>query len=442
MKKITCLLLALVLALGLLAGCTGADAGGEAEEPAAPAEDSGAASEAPAEGEEGEVDISVLSYMGEGSKRTALKMITDAYSEAHPGVTFTIQDLDMGNFMSMLQTRMAAGDAPDLIMGAAMYNTHLIEAGQLMDLTGESFVEKTGADALSASTIDGKVYSLPIDWSIMGVFYNKDMFAEYNLEEPTTYAEFITAIETFVDAGIVPFTRAFKDANNVYCDFSTQWYPILERNQDLEYFQKIQSGEKKFSDFPESREALELFAERLSYPSDDDLGTDASVSLQRFAAGEYPMHIDGSWAVGDIIANNPDGNFGVFATPISDNVEENLMYLCTDDAWMVSSQTQHKDVVFDLLDFMVSNEGLEMWANNAVALTFIPTENEPTLPPLMQDIKAVYDAGNTMNIDKYPYFTGEAYDRFNKNIQLFVSMEDRDVDTFLAQLDSEFENLE
>ena len=41
-------------------------------------------------------------------------------------------------------------------------------------------------------------------------------------------------------------------------------------------------------------------------------------------------------------------------------------------------------------------------------------------------------------MDKYVFFSGEATDKFNKNMQLFVN--DPDVEATLKQLDKEFQN--
>ncbi len=422
MKKLLSLILTAALAGAALCGCAP-----KTENSSAPGAE--------------KTTISVLSYMGEGSKRTAFKALADAYTAQHPEVEFSIQDLDMGSFMNMLQTRISGGEAPDLIMGTAIGNRHLIEAGQLLDLTEEDFIRAMDPKDLASGTVEEKVYSLPVDWCIMGTFYNKDLFAQYGLSVPKTYTEFMDIIHTFEAAGIVPFTRPYKDANNVTCDFCTQWYPLLECTKNYSYFMDIQSGEKKFSDFPESRQAFDQFKERLDCASDDDIGTDASVSLQLFASGKYPMHINGSWAVGDIIANNPDGNFGVFATPISDDERENLLYQATDDSWMVSSQTKHKEEVLDFMRFMTSQEGVDLWAQQAVALTYIPASSDGMLPPVMQDIVAIAKADRTMNADKFLYFTGEAYDKFNMDCQLFAAMDDRDVDKILEQLDNDLTNL-
>ena len=59
-------------------------------------------------------------------------------------------------------------------------------------------------------SVGEKVYGVPVDRSIAGVFYNKDMFDEYQLKAPTTLSEFNEIIRTFEEQGVVPFVRAYK----------------------------------------------------------------------------------------------------------------------------------------------------------------------------------------------------------------------------------------
>ncbi len=84
--------------------------------------------------------------------------------------------------------------------------------------------------------------------------------------------------------------------------------------EDEKFYEKIQNGEKKFSDYPMFKLQADIYAARLSAKRDDDLGTDASRANQLFAS-EYPMCITGSWAIGDIRKNNPDGKFWLLQPP-------------------------------------------------------------------------------------------------------------------------------
>ena len=64
------------------------------------------------------------------------------------------------------------------------------EAGRLMDLSNEPFVDKVYKNALDASSYDGKVYGYPANFEYLGVFYNKELFKQAGIEKlPETREE-------------------------------------------------------------------------------------------------------------------------------------------------------------------------------------------------------------------------------------------------------------
>src|SRR5260370_23435005 len=52
----------------------------------------------------------------------------------------------------------------------------------------------------------GKWYGIPDYGEYVMVFYNKDMFTKYNVQVPTTLADFEAAMDTFVKAGVTPIS--------------------------------------------------------------------------------------------------------------------------------------------------------------------------------------------------------------------------------------------
>ena len=415
--KLSFIILAMTMTMGLMTGCSGK-------------------SSEKSESNDDKITLNAISFMGEDTKRNGFNKVIEAYEKANPGVEIKIQNLDYGTFTTTLQTRIGANDAPDLIFGTAILNQELVKSGQIEILNDYDILDQFTEDQLSCMTIEGNTYGVPLDRMVICAFYNKDMFEEYHVEVPSTLSEFYEVCQTFEEAGVTPFIRPYKDAAYIQYDLDTQLYPIIDKIDDVGFFTDLESGKTSFSSSKEMKEALELFAKRLSYLSGDDLGTDPAVSSQLFAAGESPMYINGSWTVGDILANNPDGNFGIFAVPISDNEDEIKMYAAVDDAWMVSSKSKHKENAIDFLKFLTSTEGLQIWSENAKAIPINGMEVK-SLDPLLQEVSEYIQSGKIVNVDKYVFFSGEATDKFNKNMQLFVN--DPDVEKTLKTLDSEFQ---
>ena len=61
------------------------------------------------------------------------------------------------------------------------------------------------------NSYQGSIYGVPMEQDLMGVYYNKDLFAAQGIDIPTTYAEFQAAADKFKDAGIVPIAFGNRD---------------------------------------------------------------------------------------------------------------------------------------------------------------------------------------------------------------------------------------
>ena len=136
---------------------------------------------------------------GAGTLQYLIEQLEDAESlsrledhlaefEQSSGIDVEVQQLDVDTMRTVLQTQLRSEEGPDVFnwgsgpgIGGA-----LAEAGLLYDLTDA--YEENGWEvydfAKERVTYDGKVYGVPGELETIGVFYNKDKFAELGLEEP------------------------------------------------------------------------------------------------------------------------------------------------------------------------------------------------------------------------------------------------------------------
>ena len=115
---------------------------------------------------------------------------------------------------AILKARIATDEIPDIFQGA-LDTMDIARGGYIMDLAGESFLNNIAEEALNDSSFtdaDGHTWAMPIDGSCEGIFYNKEIFAQYGLTPPTTLSEFDTLLETLKQNSVTPFALGFKDA--------------------------------------------------------------------------------------------------------------------------------------------------------------------------------------------------------------------------------------
>lgn len=206
MKKLFALLLVAIMALSMVA--CGADKTATTEAPKTDAPAAPAATQAETTVSDEPVTIHCLHYMVEGNKSAGLEKIQAAFSEKYPNVTFENSAYSQGtDYFAQLQTAIASGDMPEIMMGNPGLYTDLIDGGYVMDLTGNAVIEGLGLTQADMGDVSyqGKWYAFPVDFKTWGVYYNKDIFAELNLEVPTTQTELLEICQKLKDAGYDPW---------------------------------------------------------------------------------------------------------------------------------------------------------------------------------------------------------------------------------------------
>ena len=113
--------------------------------------------------------------------------MADAYMAEHPNVKINITVMENEAFKAALQTNLQAGDVPDLFQswgGGGLRDQ--VDAGLVQDITDASsgFVGDLSAGATRLYQVDGKQYGVPYNASMVGFWYNKDLFAQAGIDAP------------------------------------------------------------------------------------------------------------------------------------------------------------------------------------------------------------------------------------------------------------------
>ena len=182
MRRIICLLLALVLTLGLLAGCSGKQAAGSGKS---------------------EDRISISMYMYD---RSMFKELSPWLEEKFPNIEFTF--IQSFNTMEYYKDLMARGETmPDIITCRRFsLNDAAPLSEYLMDLSKTEVAGTFYSSYLEVNReTGGAIRWLPMCAEVDSIVANKDLFDQYNIPLPTNYAEFVAAIDAFEAVGIKGF---------------------------------------------------------------------------------------------------------------------------------------------------------------------------------------------------------------------------------------------
>lgn len=332
--------------------------------------------------DEEQVTISYFSYHSDS--REEYEQLIAAFEEQNPDIKVDFSVAPTNDYPQLLKTQVASGDAPDVfsLWPGLSYVTYYAKNGHLMDLSDEAWAEYVVPGALSTVTYDGKLYAQPIKAGIVGVIYNKEIFAELGLEIPQTWEAFLETCETIKAAGKTPISMPLKT------DWPGQFLPIYSLPCNVvysvnpEFDKQLLTGEVNFSDSDYKR-CFEMFMElgELGYINEAPLGISYEQSQAAFAAGEVAMAVNGDWYLADIGGYEPAFEMGMFPVPAPEGYQTTVP-VGGDYCNVISATTEHEEACKRFLDFFATQEAYEMisvYNSSTPLLSNVTTDIHPAV---------------------------------------------------------------
>lgn len=292
--------------------------------------------------------------------------IQPALAEKFPDVEFEYITMSSSSSDTPIKTMSASGDLPDIYFTAGGDIDAILGAGDALDLS--EYVEKDGwvdanynepgllynGDAIYFLTAGQNAYYSPV------FYYNKALFEENGIEEPTNMDEFVAACQKFVDAGITPITMAqwtssyslidgiissaapdaFKDLNARKCDWTDE-----RVKKALSYLDELKT--------------MGAFAP-------DTVNKDDATAYSEFQSGDTAMLLTYSWFNGDLVADKLGFEAGTFSFP---NTGDDYIQLIFEPrkgnggGYTVNSKTENPELLAEIMKVMVQAESERHNAN-------------------------------------------------------------------------------
>ncbi|GAB4083792.1 extracellular solute-binding protein [Myceligenerans cantabricum] len=300
---------ALFLAGGALAGCTGQPvSGGTGGEDT----DTGT--------------LTIWHYENETSAMgVAWDKAVEIFEEENPDVTVEVEKQTFEQIQKNAKIVLTGDDVPDVME----FNKGNATAGQLAaqgliapltDAAAERGWDETIAGSLATTAQyddaglmgSGDWYGVPNYGEFVGVYYNKDLFAEHGLEEPTTLDELEDVLAAFAEEGITPLAEAGAEY-----PMGQLWYELVLAYGDRGLVDDYQLFANDLDFHGDAMtQATEKLAEWIDkgYVSDDAAGLTAEDMGVSFIDGTYPIMVSGSWWFGRLDAEVKD-DWGQFTFP-------------------------------------------------------------------------------------------------------------------------------
>lgn len=162
-------------------------------------------------------------------------------------ITYTAEDYQDKTYDDVALDR-ARNDMDDLYLLNPDTILILAAEGKLMDLSELDSAKNLRDVVKAANVVDGKLVAIPQEVVAYGLFVNKDMFDQYQLELPETPEDFLECCRVFKENGI----ETPVGANRWWLEtfVLAQAYADLYNGGNTEAeIAALNSGEKKYSDY-------------------------------------------------------------------------------------------------------------------------------------------------------------------------------------------------
>ncbi|MDC7235419.1 MAG: extracellular solute-binding protein [Spirochaetales bacterium] len=358
-------LLVAVLAMAVLAnvGATGQqEAGGEKQE-----------------------TLSFITWRGDDS--AAYDLIIENFEAANPNIKVNVEYFKGGTTYDGIVTTRGMGGELDFY--AAQPGGQLaayVQSNFALDVTDQPFVDRVLPGAKAAATYDGVTYGVSQATSTMCVFYNKEIFAEYNLEIPTTWDEFIAICDTLQSNGVTPLVAGLSQhyiAQNFYKMMAAHWKP----EESPDYWQNITLKKMTLADepMPTIMRDIEFLYDQGYYVSGVE-GVDKHGAAALFAQGKVAMNVEGAWRTNTIASTEGAPEFGLFALPYKGDADKTVRIVHPNQAHLIFPQSKNIEPSLKFYDHLMNKESQSIYANVA---NMVPTvKDTPVESPV---IKMVMD---------------------------------------------------
>ncbi|SDE19582.1 ABC-type glycerol-3-phosphate transport system, substrate-binding protein [Paenibacillus sp. UNCCL117] len=346
-------LVSAVLAVSLLAGCSGQ--GGDHQ--ATDGKTNGSS------GGDGQVTLTFWRNSGNDTENAAYDKLVASFMEKNPGIKVEMTPIPYSDYDTKLRVSISSGSPPDIMALDAPTLGSYAHAGALKPLTSyfkaDGNMDDIPKSTLATYTYQNEIYMAPLTESSIALFYNKKLFEakgiplpSKNPDEPWTWEQVLDAAKKINDpAGGVFGIDPAQGFNNAGATAYFK-YPII-----WQFGGELMDAEGKTSkgylDSPETKKALEFFA---------DLYNKHSVSALEYPPDPFPngklgMTVDGSWSLAYLAEKFPNFKLGVDydIAPLPKGSKQAV----ANGSWAlgISAKSQHADAAWKFVNFVTSKEG-------------------------------------------------------------------------------------
>jgi raffinose/stachyose/melibiose transport system substrate-binding protein len=154
-----------------------------------------------------------LTYWNQQNRQEGLDPVVEAWNAANPNIQVKVAYYDIDGLKDACKVAASSGTLPEMWFNWGGYLGGFYAENDLVyDLTdyakSHNWTDVFEGGVLNLCTLYGKLAGYPTSFNALVMFYRKDIFARYNLQPPTTFAQFEELCAALKRNGVTPISVA------------------------------------------------------------------------------------------------------------------------------------------------------------------------------------------------------------------------------------------
>lgn len=342
-----------------------------------------------------------LRVVGVADQQKPLEEMVGRYRASRPGARFATSFAPTDQVQTLVRTRLAGGNAPDVHVlypgsGSAMSMAELARAGLLADLSDQAWADEVPESFRSAYRREGRTYLYSAGSSVIGAIHNKRVFADAGVEPPRTWNELLDVCAVLKARGVVPIALGAQ----------TPWVtqlityalvPNAVHARNPRFDADMAAGRARFRGSGWA-DALGRYQElqRRGFFNANPNGTTYEQQTAMVAGGKAAMAVQVSAVLAGFreAARTPD-DLGMFPFPGNDDAADQWIPAGVVVGLGVSARSRRAASAKAFVEFLGRQENVDRWARSVAA---IPFRRGPStrVDPALKDFLPLIDAGRAV----------------------------------------------
>ncbi|YCI05241.1 sugar ABC transporter substrate-binding protein [Ensifer sp. D2-11] len=292
----------------------------------------------------------------------SFKEVVKAYNAGHENKV-ELTEVPFAELVQKYATAIAGGQAPDALSLDLIYTPAFAAAGQLEDLTDWAkalpYFNSLSPSHVKLGTYEDKIYGLPLTVETSIFAWNKDLYEKAGLDPekaPKTWEEITANAEKIRALGGDTYGFYFSGGGCGGCMIFTFTPLTWGAGADI----LSADGKTATLDTPQMRKAVDIYrnmVEKDLVPA--GAASDNGVNFLSFTNGKIGQQSLGAFAIGTLVTQHPEIDFGVTLIP---GVDGKPSSFAGGDNFVVTKGTPKLEEVKEFLEYTYSPEGQKIMA--------------------------------------------------------------------------------